>query len=398
VKPTKVFFDILRAYHDGYRNIVLKGSARSSKTVSAIQSLDFIADGSSTHKKISITSQSFPHLREGAIYEYERHQAREGILRHHNKSEHSFSVNKSIINYFEADPVKAIGPGRNICYINEANKGVTFQTYTDLKTRTTECMIMDYNPSGPFWLQEEGIINDPRTILLHSTWLDNIKNLSPEQIEDFIDAKRKSKTSEFWNYWWKVYGLGEDAVLMEERIMPFIKRASKVPKDAIEIPSALDFGFFPDPTSFNRMWIKVLPNGREQLYIKQVVYQQKLSVNTKSPNQQNLTELLIAKGVNPLHLIIAESADPRAVEEMKQEGFSIEAVRKTTIESSIRLFHDYDIFIVDGSEEVYTEFDNYRYDRSKKNIITGIPAKGQKDHAIDGCRYVLLSRNARWSI
>ncbi len=28
----------------------------------------------------------------------------------------------------------------------------------------------------------------------------------------------------------------------------------------------------------------------------------------------------------------------------------------------------------------------------------GVPENGQADHAIDGTRYVLLSRNQRWSI
>jgi phage terminase large subunit len=391
----------MRAYKDGVRVIGNKGSARSSKTVSIIQGIDLIVVGSARHRKISICSQSFPHLRDGAIYEYKKHQMRESVSRTQNKSEHEFHVNKSIINYFSVDdPAKAIGPGRDILYCNEVNKGFNLQMFIDLKQRTEECVWMDWNPSSPFFIhdQEDGneaIINDSRTRIIHSTWLDNIENLTKAQIQDFIDAKRKSKVSDFWNYWWKVYGLGEDALLMEERIMPMLKRCKKVPDDAIEIPSALDFGFFPHPTSFLRMWIK---KGElfDKLYIKQVIYDTKLSIDSKKGN--NLTDALIAKGVNPKHKIIAECADPRAINDMRSAGFNIEAVVKTSVENGIRLFHDYEIHVVDGSEATYKELDGYKYKRNKKGIILGVPEPGQPDHSIDGARYVLSSRNQRWSI
>lgn len=324
---------------------------------------------------------------------------REGIVRMHNKTDHEFFVNKSIINYFDADPVKVIGPGRDIGYMNECNKGITFQTYNDFKSRTTECVWLDYNPSGEFWLHDEAneILGDPRTRVIHSTWLDNIDNLTKQQIQDFIDAKRKSKTSDFWRYWWKVYGEGQDAVLMEERIMPFVKRVTKVPNDAVQIPSALDFGFFPDPTVFCELWVR--PNElRDDLYIKQIVYDQKLSINTRAENAANLVDLLEARGVNKKHLIIAESASPSAIAEMRGSKHNIEAVKKTTIESSIRLFHDYNIFVVGKSDETFRELENYKYGRNAKGILTGVPEKNQMDHAIDGIRYVLLSRNSRWSI
>lgn len=389
----------MKAINAGYRDIVNKGSARSSKTVSIIQNLDFHTNFSGRHKKVSIVSQSFPHLKDGVIYEYKKYQMRDGIVRNHNKGDHEFHVGKSIINYFSLgdDNSRAIGPGREILYLNEPNKGITFQDYTDLKTRTTEFVIMDYNPSSEFWLHTEGILEDPRTKLIHSTWLDNIRNLTKAQIDDFIKWKLLSKTSDFWAYYWKVYGLGEDAVLLEERIMPFIKWVKAVPEGAVEIPSALDFGFFPDPTTFLRLWIR---KGalKDDLYIQQIVYDTRLSINTKGEGAKNLVDILLQKGVNPNHLTIAESADANAVEEMRLAKFAIEKVVKTSVETSIRLFHDYNIHIVEGSDQAFTEFDNYRYKRDKKNIILPIPAPGQADHTIDAVRYVLLSRNKRWSL
>lgn len=398
MKPTKVFTETLKAYRDGFTTIGHKGSARSGKTVGIIQSLDFIAEQSKRHRKISIASQSFPHLRDGAIYEYKKHQMREGIHRQHNKSEHEFYINQSIINYFSCDdPTKTIGPGKDIQYLNEVNNGISFNTFNNLKIRSSEFVIMDWNPAGEFWVHNEKIFEDSKAIIIHSTWQDNIENLSESQIEFFINAYRKSKTSDYWRYWWKVYGMGEDAVLLEERIMPSIQWIKKVPADAIEVPYALDFGFFPDPTAFCRLWVR---KGalRDDLYIQEIVYGTKLSINSKSEGTMNLVEYLKTKGVNPKHQCISECADPGAIAEMRGAGFNIEAVKKINVEASIRLFHDYNIHIVDGSKNAFKEFDNYKYKRNKKGVITGVPEDGQADHCIDAVRYILMSRNTRWSL
>lgn len=398
MKPTKVFFDILKAYKDGFHTIGLKGSARSGKTRGAIQFLDFTADNSARHRKISIGSQSFPHLRDGALYEYQKHMMEENIVRRHNKADHEYHINKSIINYFSCDdPTKVIGPDKHIQYINEVNNGITFDIYNSLKVRTQELTVFDWNPAGEFFIHEKGILEDPGVIVLHSTWLDNLENLTKSQIDFFIRAKKLSKTSEYWDYWWKVYGLGQDAVLMEERVMPFLKWVKKVPDDAVEIPSALDFGFFPHPTCFCRLWVR-RGELRDDLYIQEIVYGTKMHINSRGEGSVNLTDVLKSKGVNPRHLIIAESADPRAIEDMRQAKFSIEAVSKTSIETSIRLFHDYNIHFVEGSKNVFKEFDNYKFKRDRKGNILPIPADGQQDHGIDGVRYVLLSRDKRWSI
>lgn len=284
------------------------------------------------------------------------------------------------------------------------NNGITFDTYNNLKIRTRELMVFDYNPSAEYFLHDKdsGILDDPKTIILNSTWLDNIENLTSQQIDFFINAKIKSKTSDYWRYWWEVYGLGNDAVLMDERIMPFIKLVTKVPDNAIQIPNGLDFGFFPDPTAFIRLW--VVPGLlKDDLYIEEVVYDTRLSINSKSEGSANLVELLNLKGINNKHLTIAESADPKAIEEMRGAGYNIEAVKKSSVEVSIRVFHDYNIHVVDKSNsgkdnKTFKELNSYKFKRNRKGVILPIPADGQDDHSIDSIRYVLMSRNKRWSI
>ena len=403
MKPTKVFYELLRAVKDRVPLIGFKGSARSGKTVGIVMGNDFIGNFSSKHKKISVVSQSFPHLRDGFKYEYSQFQAREQIHREHNKSEHEFIVGKSVINYFslDKDGAKAIGPGRDILYLNEPNRGITFEAYNDLKIRTKDLVIMDWNPSGEWWADEQKIFEEPGARIIHSKWYeDNIENISKNQYEYFMRAKRLSKTVPWWKYWWDVYGEGIDGVPVDERIMPFLFRASKVPDDAIEIPSALDFGWNPSPTAFLRMWIKQTGGLQDELYVQEIVYDTKLNINAIGGN--NLTDVLDRKGINKKHLIIAESADQRAVRDLRIAGYNIVRVDKTAVQVSIRHFHDYKIFIVDGvsdsrnKDNTYKEFNNYRYKKNKKGVILDIPDEGQADHSIDACRYVLLSKGKRW--
>lgn len=403
MRVTKVYWENLKAYEEGCRNIVNVGSSRSGKTYGIVQVNDRIAVKSPIRRKISIVSQSYNHLEQGVLEEYAKYQYNEGLVR--QKAKNHYKINKSIINYFSLgdEPGRAVGPGRNILYLNEPNRGISYESYFQLRKRTNECIFIDYNPSGKFWLHKQGILEEKGTRVIHSSWLDNLANLTKFDIEDFIDMKRRSKLSDIGYYHWKVYGEGVDAVLMEERIMPLLYKATKVPDDAIEIPSYLDFGWHPDPTSFGRLWIRKGPTG-EELYIQPLVYDTRLHINSKAEGAVNLTEILRSKGINPAHLIVAESADPRAITDMRDDGFNIVGVKKTSVETSLRQFHKYKIFFVDGGdkyayEQSFEEFDNYKFDRDKQtNEIIPTPEDGQADHTIDAVRYVLLSRNFWWSV
>jgi phage terminase large subunit len=384
-----------------YDTFVMKGSARSAKTVTILQHLDLQLGQSARHRKASIVSQSFPHLRDGAMYEFTKHLAREGYTWPHNQGLHEYTIFKSTLNYFslDKDGNKAVGPGRDILYVNEPNRGIAYESYDQLKVRTAELTILDYNPSGEFWLHTEGILDNPRTKLIHSVWWDNHRNLSEAQIEYFFHKKRLSYLSDYGHFWWLVYGLGEDGILVDDRVMPFLKKASKVPDEAYEIPSGLDFGFNPAPTAFVRMWVMDNGTERPRLYIKPVVYDIKLSINAKG-GAQNLVDVLEQKEVSKRHLIIADCEDTRAIEDMRKAGFNIVAINKTAVETSVRLFHDYDIYIVVDTfrgDKIYKAFDTYRFKKDKKtNKIMEVIEDGQDDHEIDAARYVLMCEGKRW--
>jgi phage terminase large subunit len=80
--------------------------------------------------------------------------------------------------------------------------------------RTTETVFIDYNPSVDFWVDQEGISARDNAIVLNSTFLDNLENLSPSQITEFKEGKKKHDEEVakdiigHWYNWWRVYGLG----------------------------------------------------------------------------------------------------------------------------------------------------------------------------------------------
>lgn len=319
-------------------------------------------------------------------------------------------ANGSIMEFVSFDSVgKAKSAGkRDILFINEANH-IPYEIADALMIRSLETWL-DFNADTEFWAHTEVLIK-PNSELLILTYEDN--EALPEEIyEDLmfkksqayhdvngdLDAKDNIKSNYHYN-WWRVYGRGLIGNISEERVMPLLNWAKFIPEDAIEIPSGLDFGWHPDPTAFVRLYVKQYPDRKiNDLFIEEVVYETHLSINTVKPEKANLTDILLAKGINPLHKIIAESADPRAIQDMRRAGFSIEAVKKKAVETSLRVFHDYNIYILKGSDNVHREFDSYKFDKDKiTGKILGWPKDGQEDHTIDAVRYVLMS-NRRWSL
>ena len=116
------------------------GGTSASKTVSIIIILINLAQRSK-NKLISIVSESFPHLKRGAIRDFR------GIMEEHrywndnswNETDKIYTFESgSKIEFFSADqPSKVRGPRRHVLFINEANN-IPYETFTQLEIRTKE--------------------------------------------------------------------------------------------------------------------------------------------------------------------------------------------------------------------------------------------------------------------
>jgi len=199
--------------------------------------------------EISVVSESIPHLRRGALKDFEKimRSTNRWIDDNFNKSLLRYTfINGSFIEFFSVDqPDKLRGARRNILYINECNN-VHFEAYQQLSIRTSDEVWLDFNPTHEFWVHTE-LINDIDSETLKLTYKDN-EALSENIVKEIEKAKAKAETSEYWSNWWKVYGLGEIGSL-EGVIFSNWKEISKIPNEARLIGIGLDFGYTNDPTA-----------------------------------------------------------------------------------------------------------------------------------------------------
>lgn len=143
------------------------------------------------------------------------------------------------------DPETAKGTACDWVFLNEANK-FTYQQYLDLAANARKGVICDYNPNQHFWIEKE---ISPEDILLCS-WKDNIKHLTPAQIEWFeklkTNALRENATAADW-YYYSVYYLNQYHELAGDIFTPAIIRKCK-PEDVpfAELRNPVVFG---DPSA-----------------------------------------------------------------------------------------------------------------------------------------------------
>ena len=247
MKTTQVFDANWRAYRSKKRTIINRGGTRSSKTYSACQLLYFIAKHSKKSLIITIVSRTLPHLKGGAIRDMEAVLLDDGVLVDsvHHSSDKYFKIGNSRIEYFGADDEARVhGPSRDILFVNEANY-IDFKIYNHLAIRTTGTIFIDYNPSHKFWVDEMNIDTAADSVVITSTFKDNIENLSEAQIKEILANKTKADNGDaYWINWWLVYGEGRysDIKLGSEFIHQF--HVHKHVKDVLfnpELPIHLSF-------------------------------------------------------------------------------------------------------------------------------------------------------------
>ena len=107
--------------------------------------------------EITIIAVSVPHLKGGAMKDFLKIMKLTRRYRPDawNETNRKYTFyNGSVIEFVNADGDKAIGPRRDILYINEANL-IDYETYNQLAIRTSKDIYIDFNPVNNFWAQPE---------------------------------------------------------------------------------------------------------------------------------------------------------------------------------------------------------------------------------------------------
>ena len=146
------------------------------------------------------------------------------------------------------------------------------------------------------------------------------------------------------------------------------------------IQNGVDWGFFPDPWAFNRVQYDA---ARRILYIFDEL------TGYKQGNRETADRVL-EKGLTHNDRIIADSAEPKSVNDYRSFGLNCIGAQKGpgSVEYSMKWLQQLAKIVIDPVRcpDTKKEFSAYEYERDKDgNLISGYPDKN--NHHIDAVRY-----------
>lgn len=370
---TPVFDANKKALDSGkFRRIINQGSSRSSKTYSIIQLLCSV--GLTTSKTISVVSPSLPHLKKGARRDFLEISDNWGFFREDdfNRTDNIYTFppiddkKAAYIEFFGADNSgKVRGPKRDILYINEANL-LTKAVYTQLAIRTTETIIIDFNPADEYNYVYD-LIELPNTKFIHSTYRNNLANLAPFQIEEIESLQYADENL------WKVFGLGLRGT-STETIYTHWKLVDEMPGKGERVYGQ-DFGYN------NPSALVDIEFYEGAVYVDELIYQTKLTTNDLI---QMYRDIELRDG-----LIYCDNAEPKTIEEINRAGYAALPADKDVTEG-IRKVKSMPLYITKRSTNIIKEAKSYKWKKDKNDKVLDEPVKFM-DHAMDSIRYAVFT-------
>lgn len=361
------------------RKKIIQGGTSAGKTIAILSILIDLAAREKTD--ISVVSETIPHLRRGCIKDFKKvmdatNRWRDGGW---NKSLLIYTfANGSTIEFFSAESeAKLRGARRKILYVNEANN-IDFNAYHQLAIRTSGDIYIDYNPTTEFWVHTE-VLKETNAELLILTYLDN-DALDPEIRADIESARDKAETSEFWANWWRVMGLGQIGNLTGV-VYSNWEQINDIDPNAKLIAYGLDWGYQSDPTAIIGVY-----RYQDRIQVKELLYQTGLT-------NLDIVNELKRLGINRQYEIIADSAEPKSIEEIYRFGFNIKPAIKgaDSIRNGIDILNRYPLQITKNSINIIKELRNYVWDTDRMGKTLEHPIDAY-NHGLDALRYVALNK------
>ena len=368
IKATPVFYANKKAYEEGYPVICNEGGSRSSKSYSVVQLLIHIAL-SNPNTRISMVSHSLPHIKRGVYRDFKNILEQWNIWDEKDFRYTDFIYtfkNGSYIELFGLeDPDKAKGPARDILFVNEANL-ISKALFDQLLIRTTGQSFLDWNPADFIsWVYE--VADNPKNKRIHSTYLNNISNLSESQVRNIEQYKDLPD-----DFMWKVYGLGERGKA-KEIIYTQWKQYDEVAEG--DVFYGLDFGYV-HPAAL----VKVT-HYEGQNYFEEIVYQSGLTLSDLSR--------IIKEKLPERATIYADAAEPKSIEELYRQGFNIKPAVKDVWAGIVKM-KSYPINLHYNSKNLRREFMSYKWKKDKNDNVIEEPVKANDD-LMDACRYAVFT-------
>jgi len=344
------------------RYIIVRGGTRAGKTYAILQALAIWVLQEDI--RISVVSMSYPHLRMGAMRDFQ------DILNRylgdfsftHNRTTSTFfsPTTKGFIEFFSVDQAaKVRGAQRDVLFINEANK-IDKESFYELDVRTRRRVIFDFNPDHKFWLNDFWDTHpEPHQFWeITLTYKDN----------PYLDQSQKAAIEARANdpKWWQVMGLGEYGTYTG-RAWHNYEVCEALPKGAVLRAVGIDPGFTQSPTAI----VEVYTLG-DWYYVREALYD-------NIPLDALAAFLQRYRGTKAT--VIVDAAQKEIIYRLRRfHDIPAYPCRKTELSAAYAWLNTQPIRIVKPSPHLLAEAFSLRWEGDR---LIG------EDHALDAMRYAL---------
>ncbi len=356
--------------------VVEQGGTRSGKTYNILLFIIFHYCQTHTGKTITICRKTFPAVRSSVMRDFINILKQHNIYNeiYHNKSNSEYNLNNNLIEFISVDqPQKIRGRKREFLFINEANE-LDYEDWQQLIFRTTEKIVLDYNPSDEYhWIYDK-VLNRDDVEFYRTTYLDN------KFLDDSIitEIERLKETDE---QYWQIYGLGEKGI-SKATIFNYYE-VPNIPQDAELVSYGADAGYTNDPSTLVSVYKK-----DHNLYIKEHLYRTMMTTRDISD--------VLKQTISNRSPIYFDAAEPRLIDELRRMGHNIQPSLKgrDSINAGIDLLKRFKIHITSDSNNAIQEFRNYKWQEDRTGKLTNKPVD-KNNHIIDAVRYATYSIMSR---
>ena len=208
------------------------------------------------------------------------------------------------------------------------------------------------------------IIKDDTTYI-HTTYLDNIENLSESYIKQIEQMKERRPNRYKHTILGSWLDKAEGVIYSNWSIGEF--------KQVGKIVFGQDYGFSNDPSTLIKTSID---KDNKIIYVQQCFYQTKLTTSEIA---------VLNKKYAGDNLIVGDSAEPRLINELSRHNKVVPAIKgQGSITYGISLLQDYDLVISEDSVELIKELNNYCWLEKKSQT----PCDNW-NHCLDALRYAV---------
>lgn len=227
----------------------------------------------------------------------------------------------------------------------------------------------------------------PNVMHLHTTYLDNIDNVSEEFLKEINEIREKSvkeATDDNGVFHKSLFQKTKYATIIIGRWTDIAEGVIFTNVTVGEFDESLpycygqDYGFSVDPDTLVRV---AVDKKRKKIYVDEKYYA------TKKNGTEDLAKINKKHVEKPTDLIVGDSAELRLIADLKKLGVNIIPTEKKPgiVSASITSMLDYEIVVTEKSVNLRREFRNYSWNDKK----AGLPIDNH-NHAIDGLRYAFI--------